>query len=290
MASPPRVATSSTRSSVRWAREMPATRGRASSWRHVSPAVVAVPLAHRAVRDRIGVGGFRVDVLRQRLLEALLGEAVVGHELGGPERMLFGLSAASDDVDALRPDALDALDLLDVARDLDQRARLRDVRELRVGDLVVMVLPERARVAHAQEEVGVADPAPVENRRLVDDVDALSHQAFRVRGALLVRVVPVVVATDNVQAARLEQVDVALLVQAAAALEEQDFRVFALTRLVDQTRVGLHLEIGEMPAVQEPDQVRGGNDQLSITAMHHGTLLVLRSPQSSHDCAKGAQR
>jgi len=114
----------------------------------------------------------------------------------------------------------------------------------------------------------VADPPPVENRRLVDRVDAATHQVLGRRGALFVRVIPVFVAADDLQPARLEHVDVALLVLAAVPLEEQDLRILALRGLVDQARVRLQLEVREVSALQEPDQVRRGDDQLPLTPMH----------------------
>ena len=110
----------------------------------------------------------------------------------------------------------------------------------------------------------MTDPPPVEHRRLVDDVGALLHQVVGRRGAVFVRVIPVVVAADDLAPARLEQIDVALLVMVAAALQEDDLWILALARLVDQSRVRLSLEIGEVTASQKPNQVRRRKDQLAV--------------------------
>ena len=75
----------------------------------------------------------------------------------------------------------------------------------------------------------MADPPPVEDRRLVDDVRALAHQPLRLSRALLVRVIPIVVAGYHLAPTRLEQLDVAPLVGVATALEQQHLRILALT-------------------------------------------------------------
>ena len=48
----------------------------------------------------------------------------------------------------------------------------------------------------------MTDPPPIEHRRLVDDVGALLHQVVGRRGAVFVRVIPVVVAADDLAPAR----------------------------------------------------------------------------------------
>ena len=186
------VLTSFAVSIFRCVRLMPATRGRASS-SATARGSCAEPLADGAVLDRVGVallardrpGSRADDRVVDRLLEALLGVAVVGHHLGRPERVVLDLRAARDDVDLLRLDALDALDLVDVAADLDQSTGFCAVGELCVGDLVVPVA-QLACAGHPQEKVGMADPPPVENGCLEDDVLAAAHRFDGPRCPLLV--------------------------------------------------------------------------------------------------------
>ena len=93
---------------------------------------------------------------------------------------------AEDDVQVLRLPALDGRQLLDVGADLEDRRRLDVAGELGVRDLVVP-RPERAVrlariVVSAEQEVRVAAPRPVEERRLVHDVRAAAHRRDRLLG------------------------------------------------------------------------------------------------------------
>jgi len=97
------------------------------------------------VLDWIRVSRLWINVLGERVFEKPLGVAEIGHHLGRSERVLLRRGAARDDVDAFRLATLDAPDLLDVARDLDQRTGLRGVGKLRIGDLVVEVDAQTAR-------------------------------------------------------------------------------------------------------------------------------------------------
>jgi hypothetical protein len=118
---------------------------------------------------------------RDGLLELALGHPVVGHEVGDPERLDVAGLAPEVDVHALGEAALDARQLVDVRADLEEGARLRVAGELRVRDLVAPG-PEGARGAgrlDAEEEVGVAAPAAVEEGRLEDDVGAARIVARR---------------------------------------------------------------------------------------------------------------
>ena len=65
-----------------------------------------------------------------------------------------------------------------VDADLEQRAALDGPSELRVGDLVAP-RPEARGSIDPEQEVGVADPAAVEERGLVDDVGTAAHRGQR---------------------------------------------------------------------------------------------------------------
>src|SRR6186997_3329019 len=106
------------------------------------------------------------DRVIDRLFEALLGVAVVGHHLGRPEVVNADLRATRDDIDVLWRHALDALDLVDIAADLDESAGLGAAGELGVGDFVVVVLAKLSGPADPEQEVRMANPSTVEDRRL----------------------------------------------------------------------------------------------------------------------------
>ena len=116
------------------------------------------PAAERAVVDRVRVGvARRGGDLGE---EPLLDPAVVGVELREPEAVL--LAGAEDDVDPLGLAALEASDLLAVEAELEEEVGLGAAGELRVGDLVAPVAEVGRAVVDAEEEVGVAGPAVVE--------------------------------------------------------------------------------------------------------------------------------
>ena len=79
-------------------------------------------------------------------------------------------------MDALGLAALEARDLLGVEAELEQEVGLDAARELRVGDLVAPGAEVGRAVVYAQEEVGVAAPAVVEEGALVDDLGAGAHR------------------------------------------------------------------------------------------------------------------
>ena len=85
------------------------------------------------------------------------------------------LARAEDDVDPLGLAALEASDLLAVEAELEQEVGLGAPGELGVGDLVAPGAEVGRAVVYAEEEVGVAGPAVVEEGALVDDLGAVAH-------------------------------------------------------------------------------------------------------------------
>ncbi len=71
-------------------------------------------------------------------------------------------------------DALERGQQLRVDAALQDRRRLGFPSQLRVGDLIAVV-PKLAWPVDPNEEVRMAPPAAVEERALVDDVDAAPH-------------------------------------------------------------------------------------------------------------------
>ena len=121
-------------------------------------------LAERAVVDRVRVG--RLPVL-DRVEEPRPQPAVVGEEVVRPEAL--ALAEPVDDVHRVRPAPLNPRELLGVEAELEHVSRLGPARELGVDDLVPAVrLP--------LEKVREPAPAPVDERRLVDDRRAVTNR------------------------------------------------------------------------------------------------------------------
>ena len=253
------------------------------------------PAADVAVLDRLGVrrdrriGGWRgVPAEPDGGLEVGLDAAVVGHVVVDPQRVRGTLPAAEHDVERLRLHALDRRQLLDVRADLEDRRGLDVAGELGVRDLVVP-RAERAvglagDVVAPQEEVRVAAPGAVEERRLVDDVGAGAHRGDRLLGGRSqVRagvprrrrrwVVerrdggPVLVDLDHAQAAVAQVLEVALLVLDAALRDEVDRRVVA-DRLLDEPGERGALEREPVVAGEVADEVGGGIDGTTVDQLH----------------------
>ncbi len=264
----------------------------------VAPADAAhrAPAADVAVLDRLRVGaGGRVGDRRRGVaaqadgrLELRLHAPVVGHVVVDPELVRGALAPAEDDVQVLGLPALDGRQLLDVGADLEDRRRLDVAGELGVGDLVVP-RPQRGvrltgGVAAAEEEVGVAAPGPVEERRLVHDVRAAAHRGDRLlgRGAQLGTGVarrrladglerrdgrPVLVDLDDPEPRLAEVLEVPLLVLDAALRDEVDGGIVA-DRLADEAREGRALELEPVVAGEEPDEIGRGVDGASVDQLH----------------------
>jgi hypothetical protein len=188
------------------------------------------------------------------------------------------LAAAEGDVHQRRLQPLEPGERLDVRADLQQRAGLGVARELGVHDLVAPG-PERARRRHLQQEVGEAEPAAVEERRLVDDVVASSHGGFGLGGGLAqaraaVRVCRVGLDPRDPPAVRLEVSQIARLVPQAALLDDVQLGVVA-ERAVHQARQAGQLQGHQVLAGEEADEVAGGEDGLAVDQLHAVVVRVL---------------
>ena len=171
-------------SARRWRAEIPATR-RGGRPRAAAVTHSARPAADVAVLDGLGIRARSADMPRAsrrpswpRTDRGRCGSRPCSRRRAASRpsaRCRRGRRAAT------RADALDRLELVDVRADLQDGARLDVPRELGVGDLVVVRAPDRRSlgVVDPQQEVGVAAPAAVEERRLVDDVGARRHRLDR---------------------------------------------------------------------------------------------------------------
>jgi hypothetical protein len=71
-------------------------------------------------------------------------------------------------------------------------------------------------------------------------------------------------------------VDVPALVHAAAALEELDLGILRAIGLVDQASGSSPIKAREVPALEEPNEVRGSNDEGAVRPPMHALTLSER--------------
>ncbi len=234
------------------------------------------PSADVAVLDRLGVrAGRRVGdrgTAKHGVFETLLGRPVVGHVV--VDAQLRHLApAAEHDVHRLRRHALDDGQLLDVRADLEHGAGLDMPRQLRVRDLVMPWPPDRWAfgVVHPEQEVGVPEPAPIEEGGLVDDVRAARHGGKRFSRLAADLLAPLLVVTplDGDDGAPLfaQLAEVALLVLDAAPADDVELAIVAVRPLYE-ARERRALEGGEMLAGQVAHEIRGGKDGRAVNELH----------------------
>ena len=268
-------------------------RGRAGHARHerevvIVPAPVHAgrePDTHPAMLDRVRIGRRRVRSAgpEDPLLVPPLGRAIERGEVVEPQGVRDRV--ARHDMDPLRAPALECRQPLGIDTDLEQGGALDGAGELRVGDLVVPVAEIR-RAVGPQQEVGMAAPAPIEERRLVDDVDASSHGIDRLglrRAKRLDGGQAVLRHLVDRSALGPEPFEVRLLVRVAALLQEHDLRVLPLVRLLPAALDPADLERRQVTAFQEADEIRGGDDQRPVDILHPTTLAAARDGLSVDD-------
>ena len=230
------------------------------------------------------VDGLRVGrrlALRRRLehalLEAPLRGAVVGRVVRQPMRVRRAV--ARDHRDGLGRDALEPLQEVGVDAHLDDRGGLHPACELGIRDVVAVVAEVRRPAVPADEEVRVAAPATVEEGGLEDDVVAAPHRGQRLvlgRSELIGRVRDPQL--DLVDAATLvtEAAEIRLLVVVAASADELELRIVPKWFL-DRPGGAELLERDQMVALEEADEIGGGDDQRAVGMQLHGTSA--RRPQ-----------
>ena len=237
----------------------------------VCPASVGagrIPGAHPAVLDRVGVrleGGPLVEDAR---LEAGLGRAEEGGVVGQPLAMLGAIPG--DDHDLPRCHALELGEPVRVDAHLQDRRGLDPARQLGVGDLVAP-RPEDARGLDPEQEVGVTAPVAVKERGLEDDVPTGPHgrEGLGLGGAQLFGR-PEVPGRDLVDrpAGRAQPLEVGGLVRVAALLHQLELGILP-ERLLPLAGDPTQLERREVVAGQEPDQVRGTDDDRPVRVLLH---------------------
>ena len=238
------------------------------------PAAVLRPGADRAVVGGVhdlggrlgGGGGPRED----GLLETAADQPVVRGEVGDAEGLARGLAPAQDHVDLLRRLALDRLHHPGVCEELEQRARLRGERELRVLGLVDPVAEGGggAGAVDPPEEVGLPRPALIHERRLVDDIVAAAHRFERRLAGRKEGFLPALVRDfRNAQAVGRELLEVPVLVLQALLAEEVELGVL-VERPLQEPREDRTVEQRQVRAVEEPDQIGRAEDDGATESAH----------------------
>ncbi len=237
------------------------------------------PAAHVAMLHGVRVGGWRRRVLGgerrpDRLQEATFHRAVVGRIRGDAERGHLPRAAAKDDVHPLRVPALDPAQVLAVGAQLEDGRRLHAPRQLRVRHLIRPGEGGRGRF-HTQQEIRESEPRAVEEAGLEDDVipapdglrGALGPRAQLRTPVLQPRVAPGLVEVRDSPTRGGQVRLVALLVLVAALPDAVQLRVRAF-RSTRQARQGGALQVREVAAGEEADEVRGGVDGPPIDELH----------------------
>ncbi len=168
------------------------------------------------------------------------------------------------DVKALGTNALNVLEQIDVGRELQNRSATRLARELRIVGLV-RPRAERACQVHAAQNVGVARPLLVAERRLHDDLDALPHCVERGRGARGGRAVAG--NEDDLEARGAQSVYIRLLVRRAAIAQRLHPHI-VLDRLLESAGNDGEVEARAMPATEETRQIGGGKTETIRIDVH----------------------
>ena len=232
------------------------------------------------MRNRIRVRV--VESREHRRVEIALHRRVVRGELVDSIWMLGAV--AEDDLHQLRRSALQALQVRGVLAELEQRLGPHSARQLRVSSLV-RERAELARMLDTQEEVGAAEPAAIEERRLVDDVVAGAHRGERLGlerlqlGSRARVAVLTVLERLDAQAARGERLEVVPLVSGAEVREHLAQR----GGIANDLLAGSHapLQRHEMAACQVVAEIGGGVHRTAVREeAHQRSILARRRPRS----------
>ncbi len=250
------------------------------------------PAADLAVLDRLRIcparrvrGSGEPAICLDPLFEGRLDHAVVGHVVGDAMGFDGSRAATEGDVHPLGRKPLDRGQLLHVRADLQQRGRPDMAGELGVHHLVAPGT-ETAGPLDTDQEVRQPEPPPVEERGLVDHVvtalDGLtSGPGRRLQSRPSIGPITILRDPSHPPAGLLQPREIAPLVLLAALRDQVYLRIETL-RLRDQAGKRSQLQPDEMLAGQEADQIRGGEDGLTIDELHRHHHTARRRQLACH--------
>ena len=244
-----------------------------------SVGALAEPAADAAVLDRTRVRGGSLAVSEQPLFKGPLRGSVVRAVVG--EAVAVERPVAGQDGDSFRQDSLKLAHPMGVQTQLQQSGGLDPTGQLRIDGLVAP-RAEPALAFYANEEVGMASPAPIEERCLVDDVDPRAHGFARSSVALselLERSSRLRREANDALPFRFEAFEVPALVLPSLLLKKVEDGVTDEGSLPLPSG-GPELEVGQMLASEVGDEVRGAENELAVQDLHCGPPID-RSLRSS---------
>ena len=224
--------------------------------------------------DRFGLGGDRECRFRivQHRLEFARHQAVVGRVVGDPKALGASRDATQHQVHPFRPPPLHGPQQVGVHADLEHGRGRGFAGQLGVPNFIAP-RPEGAGPLDAAQEVRVPESSIAEQHRLEDHVDAVSHGLER--GVVFGSNRPGRrhgVGRSNhlhVQVLAAQRFQEARLILVAAPRQAVQHGIVAM-RAPEVVQSGSALQVGQVPALQETDQVRGRVDQAFVDQLHRG--------------------
>ena len=243
-------------------------------------------------RLRCSLDGEDPTALEERL-EVARDQPVVGGEVSDAEGDRLALHATEGEVLLFGLASLQLRHHVGVQTQLQDCRGLRVAGELRVPDFVAPVA-EVAGPRHAPQEVGVAEPAAVEQHRLEDDVGTLVHGREGLIApadvALLVRQVLVPTGLDDGEPLVSQRLEETLLVPETTLLDTVQDLVFA-DGPCQVPPDGRTLKLREVLALQVPDEVRRRVHHPPVDLLHSAMLAgVSEGVHEGHRGESAAQR
>ena len=234
----------------------------------------------------------RLPVARHVRQEAALHASEVGEVVAEPMAVDAVPAPAQGHMHALRHAPLDASYELGIDAHLQERSALGATGQLGIDDLVV-VRTHQAFAVDPHEEIDVAKPDAVEERRLVDHVRTRMHQRLSSRrvplDTLLVGRVTAGVGrdapVDDLVTELAEIGEEALLVLQSAFLENGELRILP-RRPLDGTLERRALEHSQVLALEKPDEVGCRKDDASVFQALHQCVSAMEASLAAHATAR----
>jgi hypothetical protein len=197
------------------------------------PGAGIVPGADITVRYRVNRQRHFRGSGRNPLKEALANRPEIGGVVIDPKLGAEGLRPTQRQMHVFGGNPLNGLQQVGVEEDLEQRAAFGLPSQLGVDNLVRPV-PKVTRAGNLSQEIGIAQPIPVKQHPLIDDVGAGPHRIYRGLGEAVEALRPVTLrleageVRDPESAPFLQTRKVVLLVLHATPLEHVDAGIVKL--------------------------------------------------------------